>query len=94
MNFHVGQKVVCVDDNPHYPQLPWTPPQKGAVYTITSLFVERRLLCVTLAELQNKNPVGRDFGYVAHRFRPLRVTNIDVFLKMLEPQPKEKVESV
>lgn len=29
--------------------------------------------------------MGQDAGYRTNRFRPVKATNIDVFLKMLEP---------
>ena len=101
MNFHVGQKVVCVDDTfTHTPLYIGTQrPTAGATYTIryvgASAQPSRDGVVVLLEEIVN--PIRHygngpyEPGWHRGRFRPLVITNIDVFTKMLAPTPKEKV---
>jgi hypothetical protein len=100
MNFHVGQKVVCIGmddaDAEEFDLL-----EERAVYTIRDIDYRAaawhdgvptvRLEEVTLQSVFTFLGPWEE-GFHPGNFRPLRVTNIDVFLKMLEPQPKEKVE--
>lgn len=97
--FRVGQKVVCIDAQPHSNMLSvgWLAdvPIKGAVYTVTDITQRpKHVICecpnaLRFAEIKNL----ADVGYCAHRFRPIQETNIDVFRAMLKPLPvKEKVE--
>jgi hypothetical protein len=92
--FHVGQRVVCVDAAP-------TPGpgdddldglQKGRVYTVRR--VDRHYAWVV--EISRRGltwdpATGEgwkdDAPFFASRFRPVKTTNIDVFLKLLEPVP-------
>lgn len=78
MTFHVGQKVVCIDDGPT-PFLDAVPLVKGVVYTIANI------------GLHADSAIGLDevdagaSQWFANRFRPVKTTNIDVFLQMLNP---------
>ena len=101
MDFHVGQKVVCVDASIWFGPWAFTAdvPTVGQTYTIASLSAvdlrpERAAMGgppLILREIRNVWPDGIDHGYRANRFRPLRTANIDVFLKMLEPQPVKEL---
>ena len=79
-------------------------PVLGAVYTIRRTFCARRYghddIAILLDEV--RNPVRRFIArtgrkvrceqfFLGYRFRPVRTTNIDVFLKMLEPERIELV---
>lgn len=97
--FHVGQMVVCVNDNPSnsYHNPPLAMPRAGQIYTIRSLSDENSL---TVEEIFNsprwvKAEDGRIIWDEPHfwnnRFRPVRATSIDVFTSMLAPTPKERV---
>ena len=92
MGFYVGQKVVCVDDRPE-PGLRWTGPRPtvGEVYTVGGQFYLnlRGRQCMHIVEIKNAAPGNA--GFLCARFRPLRTTNIDVFRKMLEPQPVKEL---
>jgi hypothetical protein len=101
-DFHVGQKVVCVDaPKPLFTKWKATDffvPIIGQVYTLRDVFIEDRyanapvILYVRLCEIQNKSvetytgPYEPAFG--ASHFRPLlpRKTNISIFTAMLNPQ--------
>lgn len=86
--FHVGQKVVCVDNGPS--RFGWKSRpkilRKGAIYTVTACWIHEinKVPAVNLAEV--KNTFGYN-GFDAARFRPVtsRDTDITVFKKMLSP---------
>jgi hypothetical protein len=91
--FHVGQRVVCVDAKKRENwALRWlSAPTEGEVYTISAVGYFRpgcADLHIKLEELSNTG-YGEtvDVGYRANRFRPVKTTNIDVLLKLLEPVP-------
>ena len=80
MNFHVGQKVVCIDDRQR--NLP-TNCVRGVVYTISDIYVHPQWgMKVYLHEIQAP-PFNQ--GYFADRFRPVRTTDISIFTAMLAP---------
>lgn len=88
--FRVGQKVVCVDDNPNGDSGVF--PKEGSIYTVSwcsewyNPISSRALICVRLAEINRpKSRLGFVFPYRATRFRPVveRETDISVFQKML-----------
>jgi hypothetical protein len=74
-------------------------PVLGAAYTIRAIFDARPYghddVGTLLEEVVNpirryisqRGPVTVEQFWLAYRFRPLRTTNIDVFLRMLEPEP-------
>jgi hypothetical protein len=92
MAFRVGQKVVCVNDEPsRFTGFP-TNVKKGGVYTITKTFLHPRgVPCVLLKEIEVPR---QHLGYDASRFRPVgeRKTDISIFTAMLNPS-KEHVRS-
>ena len=80
--FHVGQKVVCVDDG-GTPDRIWmrdAKPTVGAIYTVAetgvSHFYTRAPNALRLCEIRNVWH-GRDIGYDVSRFRP--VHSIQIF---------------
>lgn len=94
--FHVGQKVVCIET--------WVRregygdevgPVAGKVYTIRALLDEDVWGDLGLHLEEIVNPVRNYFGgplepgFARRRFRPVKTTNIDVFLNMLAPTPSE-----
>jgi hypothetical protein len=92
MNFHVGQKVVCVNDKEGLQGWGWNVrPKKGSVYTVTAIGLTHsadpeQLPCILVAELERRE----DSPLWAHRFRPIRTTDISVFTAMLVPTPRIK----
>lgn len=91
-NFHVGQKVVCVNDEPNFFRVPGIryldrdfPLKNGKVYTIIAITEEpidgsKRVL---LAEIPLRSEI--DKGFCRQRFRPVveRKTDISIFQAML-----------
>ena len=93
-NFHVGQKVVCVDDGS--PQPPPNP-EFGGVYTISRIFMDGFDVMVDLVELPHAGSEGFQPGYFAAAFRPVvpRKTSIKIFTDILkEVEAKEPVEGL
>lgn len=95
MTFHVGQKVVCVDDTKA--NVPVALDRmggltRGRIYTVRqnglASWIDGRP-CVRLEEIVRPFP---DTPYWAHRFRPVieRETSIEVFTAMLTPQPTKR----
>lgn len=86
--FHVGQKVVCVDNGPS--RFGWksspTKLKKGAIYTVTACWMHEisKVPAITVAEVA---PTFGYNGFDAARFRPVtsRDTDITIFRKMLSP---------
>ncbi|MGE0290387.1 MAG: hypothetical protein AB7I42_25070 [Bradyrhizobium sp.] len=101
--FHVGQKVVCVDDQGHH--APWRPVstrgldglKRGRVYTVRAVGRYHMVACIWLVEIERavdaEHPHLGEPGYAPIRFRPLREkkTDISVFKEMLVTPPKEVV---
>lgn len=89
MTFHVGQKVVCVDDSPN-PKTDNLPPgiTRGQVYTIRKIGWHRGVMGFSLVEVAPR--VGWR-GWLAKRFRPAveRKTDINVFKRMLIDEPEK-----
>jgi hypothetical protein len=90
-DWHVGMKVVCVDDDWDFGPLPGeTFPKAGAVYTIRSLSIEGSEVFVQLAEIVNPVCVFEDIigesEFAAVNFRPVqpRKTDISIFTAMLD----------
>jgi hypothetical protein len=99
--FAIGQKVVCVDDRLRKGKRLYREnlPKNGVVYTVREMVdaavTRTKIGCSGWLKLVNRKrwytpPIGRIFTemfFSASCFRPLRSTNIDAFLKMLEPTP-------
>lgn len=108
MNFHVGQKVVCIYPN-EIPGDPltvhgWQPSEaliRGATYTVRRVFVgPLNRACVWLDEVERcfaaRECFGPDVGYAACRFRPLveKKTDTSIFTRMLTGAPVRISEKV
>ncbi len=105
-HFHVGQKVVCINDEFEaecFDEVPYLP-VKGSVYTVRSI----ELMTATTGDrspiiwlVEIVNPVmpweigDVEIGFVPGRFRPLvkRKTDISQFQAMLNYRPKVVVLS-
>lgn len=91
MAFHVGQKVVCIDDS--WTDLNGRPdcrpedPRKGSVYEIASI---AEGVWLYLQEIPN------GVGYESCSFRPVveRKTDISIFTKMLNPARVKKLAPI
>lgn len=85
-NFHVGQKVVCVNAD-HSQVL-----VEGRVYTVESVFGQVLPTALgkkdTGVSLHEVFPTRSGLGFAASRFRPVveRKTDISIFQAMLEPK--------
>lgn len=92
MTFHVGQKVVCINDTP------WNSPllgtlRRGCIYTIRWIGIHLGQPCVKVDEILR--PCGLDISpddtpFLSRRFRPLieRKTDISIFTAMLNPSKR------
>ena len=110
MSFHVGQRVICVDDRPRVGVRAGrgdeAMPKAGITYTIRTILHREPLGLdqdgVLLEEIVNPvrwytapaGPIRAELHFRVDRFRPVRTTNIDVFTRMLEPAPRESAEPV
>lgn len=93
MSFHVGQKVVCVDDAPRRGFASWDAPIfNGAIYTIAAIRNSERGLAADLAEVHR--PCGLPF--FLGRFRPVieRKTDISSIVALLNPTNHKYLEEV
>lgn len=88
--FHVGQRVVCVDPSDEEPPCP----QYGEVYTISWIGISGGILAVDLIELPCPPTEKYERGYQASCFRPLRErkTSIECFRALLNTT-ETKVEA-
>lgn len=102
-NFHVGQKVVCIDDhfeNGHFFGCDILP-KKGVVYTIREIecfnSAKGETTVLRLNEIINAvmpYAVGDvECGFIVRRFRPVvsRPTSIAVFKAMLTPSKQKEL---
>lgn len=89
MTFHVGQKVVCVDDSGSiYPVI------KSQVYTISDMS-QGSGLDLRTKEIRygagvrvEEIPMHEFDWFAAERFRPVKTTSIEIFRAMLVTPPK------
>lgn len=95
MQFHVGMKVVCIDDDWSRPNGDPPPrvPMKGAIYTISGFDTWKDWVFLKLKEFSTAD----DHSFCADYFRPLiekkTTTSIEVFNNLLAPSPR-KLEPV
>lgn len=92
-NFHIGQKVVCVDAS-----VAWDGDDRlrvGSVYTIRGFDPDTGGLGVLLEELVSPivAPWEHELSWDPSRFRPVGTTDISIFTAMLAPTPREKVRA-
>lgn len=98
MMFHVGQKVVCVDDRPSF-YGDSVSLQKNTIYTIAAVFTKLDAdgdYGVEVVETRDCFDGLRYMGgsaYRASRFRPVHTTSIEIFEAMLVPTPTERVDA-
>lgn len=94
LDWHVGMKVVCVDDEDHGRYSPWPSVggldglTVGAVYTIRKIGEYRGLLGIWLCEIARNPWAGKEEPpFSVRRFRPIqtRQTDISIFTQMLNP---------
>lgn len=99
--FHVGQKVVCVDDWVDQPKQ-WVPLKRGAIYTVSGFGEAPGHILL----LEQANPwrwhdgsdAGGDYGYRSRRFRPVAYPkqslahDVQLFTKIADrvPAPSKK----
>jgi len=96
-DWHVGMKVVCVDDsNRTYEHMGFTYVKKGSVYTIREMYMTTRL-AILVEEVVNRPAAVRGHGirepgFGACHFRPVqpRKTDISIFTAMLNNQRQEE----
>lgn len=95
MSFHVGQRVVCIDDGPGLN--PIGPLCKGQIYTIRGFSNDPRdpELGVYLEEILNLHPFhGVEINYRASRFRPViersTETGMAILRKVADDAAKRK----
>lgn len=95
IDFHVGQKVVCVDAVGCEDFDGRTRIAEGEIYKIRRVGVRSIWYCIAFLVWGRPlwvwlEGVDRGNGYRATRFRPLIHTDISVFTAMLAPSPKVK----
>jgi len=102
MSFHVGQRVVCIDDRFQGGYGIEALPRKSHTYTIRGVRIsgwEGCPTCVVLEEILNQPRQYRNGFHEAHfdarGFRPVieRKTDISVFTALLNPKPARKREA-
>lgn len=85
MSFHIGQKVVCVDDRPSSSGYP-APFKKGDVFTVALVKRMWDGVGIDLVELPRASiECGGHTLYNSKRFRPIteRKTDISIFKRIL-----------
>ena len=95
MAFHVGQKVVCVNDTPLVEGGDLSGLKKGRIYTVREVGLYSPLAptvpCIRIKEITNRPKIkGVEWPYREYRFKPLeeRKTDISVFERLLVPNAK------
>lgn len=101
MSFEIGQRVVCVDDRfsqrPDWRQAVRIFPKLNSIYTIREIFADDILVGLCFEEFSNP-PAQFSNGFLepafnSRHFRPVRETSIEVFRKLLAPNPKELIDA-
>lgn len=93
-DWHVGQKVVCINDtwaHPSYVHVQNRPVVNG-IYVVRAVLIAHRVPHLRLREVRNPKMNWTEIGFAeiafaANRFRPVvepkRKTSIEVFKKLL-----------
>lgn len=98
-DWHVGQKVVCVNDTWNVARLIGlgeSKPVAGRVYTIRKILVVSDGVGFLLDEIVNVPRLYTEgifeHGFFAFRFRPVttKSTDISIFRRLVEPSELEK----
>jgi hypothetical protein len=93
MSFHVGQQVVCVNDQ-FSQREDWRAtvrsfPKLHGIYTIREIFEYEPLIGFTFVEISNPcahfSKGYHEPAFNSMNFRPVRKTSIDVLRKLLAP---------
>ncbi len=103
-NFHVGQKVVCINDTFKHVSIDQGI-RKGQIYTIRWVgpykhYIDGEFIGVKLAEIHrgpDDGPEGYgadDMPYRATRFRPLLKDRLSALKNLLAPTPKGEKPSL
>jgi hypothetical protein len=94
--FHVGQLVVCVDDEGQE-HLPGPYVKRGTGYTIRDRHHNGRHpvlgdgWAVWLEEIVSPtDEFGSEWGFMSSRFRPVNDSALDIFRKTEAPTPTER----
>lgn len=97
--FHVGMKVVCVDDESINPTHRFEVfPKKGSVYTIRTICENENGVGLRVDEILN--PCAHYSGgfmeirFKLHRFRPAHENRMDELRTLLAPVPSKAIERV
>ncbi len=93
MSFHIGQQVVCINDefspDPHWRRTVRTFPFLHGIYTIREIHVEPPLVGFCFYEFGNPRSwfgIGyAEPAFNCRNFRPVKKTNIEAFEKLLAP---------
>ncbi len=93
MSFHVGQQVVCVNDQfsprPSWRRTVRSFPKLHAIYTIREICEGGGLVGFTFYEIVNPRAHFAcgysEPAFNSKNFRPVRKTDIDVFKRLLAP---------
>jgi hypothetical protein len=106
MSFHVGQRVVCVDDKRRLKKADMSGLTRGQIYTVRWCGVHEFLPfwpetpSIRVEEIHRdqdpydlRDPRLFDTPFRASRFRPVKETDISIFTAMLAPTPKQKVRA-
>ena len=102
MGFQIGRQVVCVSDRfspePHWRRAVRAFPKPHMIYTIRDMREVDDLLGLCFFEIVNRHGRFAE-GYVeaafnSRNFRPVKPTSIEVFEKLLAPEPSRPLEFV
>ena len=92
MNFHIGQKVVCIREDWINTDLIPHLAKKGGVYTVRHKYPAYGTTYLLLAEIVNPIPsfLAQEPAFIAIHFRPVteRKTDIEIFKRLLVPGTK------
>lgn len=94
-DWRIGQKLVCINEIFPLNMYKFTLPKKDDVYTIREFVVHPRdgTIHIMLCEIKNPMifvPMYDGFfeaAFLCERFLPVKETNIDIFLQMLNDIP-------
>jgi hypothetical protein len=97
MKWHIGQKVVCIDDTPRAGQIvTGNIPKKDVIYTIRGIYESKKQpgqIALILNEITNDiHPtLGHERGFYAWRFRPVDEDWAEGILNKVAEEIEEEV---
>ncbi len=101
--FHIGQKMVCINDKPMlFTRSDVISIVNGRIYTIRGIDLDGcavdgipGLWLEEVVDQPERTCLGvRERSYCASRFRPVRTTDISIFTAMLAPTPRVKRQTL